>query len=465
MRGSARTWLFGAIVATIWAAGGCGGNSAPRCVPGDSKTCGVDPWGSQVCMADGTYGPCTYTTASGGNAGGGGTAGDGGKGGGSAGTHGSGGTAGATSVGGNGGSAAGTGGGAGKSASGGASGAGAIGAGGAAGGAGATGSGGAVGGAGATAAGGAGGSSASDAGVVASCDLLNQTTCLATERCTWIATSATTGHTACLTNGTAAQGGACAAGAYGEATGFDDCQRGLACALGQCQPICKTSPDSCGAKALCTNYSSVFYSNGTVAAGVCAPTCNPLTQLRDYDGAAACGSLASPSPALGCFGKSVFTCSKVVYPNNKSDVPAAGPSSGGFYNNGCAPGYLPLLPQMTGSTQTICVALCQPSPTSVGAATEVAGMAPSTCPAAGAATPHECRYWWWLENSSSSSFPDALSNAIGFCIDYTKYTGDKSGAGTAPYPSCATLSLTAHTYDATLTDAVYWGCQPYPAAP
>ena len=199
-------------------------------------------------------------------------------------------------------------------------------------------------------------------------------------------------------------------------------------------------------------------------AGVCAPTCNPLTQTRDYDSAAACGSPAA-SPALGCFGKSIFTCAKVVYPNNKSDAPAAGPASGGFYLNGCAPGYLPVLTSMTGSTQTICVALCQPGPTSVGTTAQAAGVTPYTCPAAGAAAPHECRYWWWMQNTTSASFPDALSNTMGFCIDYTKYTGDRTGAGTTPYPSCTTLSATAHTYDATLTDAQYWGCQPYPPRP
>jgi hypothetical protein len=290
-----------------------------------------------------------------------------------------------------------------------------------------------------------------------------QTTCPANERCAWVATSPTTGYPACLADGTIAQGGACAAGAYGAATGFDACKRGLACANGQCQPICKASPDSCGSHFVCTTYSSVFYSNGTTLAGVCAPTCNPLTQARDYDGAPACGSPTPAAPSLGCFGKSVFTCSKVVYPNNKSDAPAAGPSSGGAFLNGCAPGYLPLLPAMTGSTQTICVALCQPSPTSAAAPANAGGVSPATCAAAGAAPPHECRYWWWLENTAALSFPDALSNTIGFCLDYTKYTGDKSGAGTAPYPSCTTLSATAHGYDAKLTDAQYWGCQPYPA--
>ncbi len=389
--------------------------------------------------------------------------------------NGSGGSAGGAAAG-HGGSAAGTGGAGATSASGGVTGTGGGGAG-AGGGAGGTNSGGAGGHAGATGggggsgggSGGTAGSNGNDGGTDAAapppCDPLAQTTCLSNDRCSWVATSATAGHAVCLPDGTVAQGGVCVAGPYGEATGFDNCRRGLACANGQCQPICKTSPDSCGAHFVCTNSSSVFYSNGTSLAGVCAPTCNPLTQARDYDGAAACGSPTSPtsaSPALGCFGKNVFTCAKIVYPNNKSDAPAAGPASGGYFLNGCAPGYLPVLTAMTGSTQTICVALCQPGPTSIGATAQAAGVTPYTCPAAGAAAPHECRYWWWLQNVTLVSFPDALSNTMGFCIDYTKYTGDKTGAGTTPYPSCTALSPTAHTYDATLTDAQYWGCQPYP---
>jgi hypothetical protein len=385
--------------------------------------------------------------------------------------NGSGGSAGGAAAG-HGGGAAGTGGGAGTTSSSGGRATGTGGGPGAGGGAVTASSGGAGGHAGATGSGGnsaggngggASGTSGRDAGTDAAltpCDPLAQTSCLSNERCSWVATSPTAGHAGCLPDGAVAQGGACAAGAYGETTGFDNCRRGLACANGQCQPICKTSPDSCGAHFVCTNYSSVFYSNGTSVAGVCAPTCNPLKQTRDYDGAAACGTPTAGSPALGCYGKSVFTCAKVVYPNNKSDAPAAGPSSGGFYLNGCAPGYLPVL-RTIGSTETICVALCQPGPTSVGSTAQLGGVSPYTCQAAGAPAPHECRYWWFLQDRSSASFPDALSNTMGFCIDPSYDTAD-TNLDTAPYPSCTTLSLTAHTYDTTLTDAQDWGCQPYP---
>ena len=168
-------------------------------------------------------------------------------------------------------------------------------------------------------------------------------------------------------------------------------------------------------------------------------------RLRDYDGAAACGSPTPPSPALGCFGKSVFTCSKVVYPNNKSDVAGGRTQQRRLLSERLR---ARLSAGADGSDRKHPDHLRRALPAEPDVAAEppqVAGVAPSTCPAAGAATPHECRYWWWLENTSSSSFPDALSNTMGFCIDYTKYTGDKSGAGTAPYPSCTTLSYSPRT--------------------
>ena len=83
---------------------------------------------------------------------------------------------------------------------------------------------------------------------------------------------------------------------------------------------------------------------------------------------------------------------------------------------------------------------------------------------AGAGGTHECRYWWYQENTSAFQFPDAFSNALGYCIDYTKYTDPyKSGTTIVPEPSCTTLSTTAHTYDAIVSDAQFWGCQPYPS--
>jgi hypothetical protein len=134
------------------------------------------------------------------------------------------------------------------------------------------------------------------------------------------------------------------------------------------------------------------------------------------------------------------------------------------YANSCAPGYEPLLFSMTGSTTVICVALCKPassSSASPGAAVGEAGSG-HTCPDKGAGSTAECRYWWTLENITAGL--SSYSNTLGYCIDYANYRYDSDGNGSADraWPSCTTLSPTAHTYDSVLTDAQAWGCASYP---
>jgi hypothetical protein len=135
-----------------------------------------------------------------------------------------------------------------------------------------------------------------------------------------------------------------------------------------------------------------------------------------------------------------------------------------IYLSSCAPGYEPLLAQSTGSANVICVALCKPSPTSSSSPGMAAGQTGSgaTCPDKGAASPSECRYWWWLENFTTA--PDAYGNTLGFCLDYRnyKYASTSGGPPDTTYPSCTTLSNTAHNFDTTLTDAQIFGCVPYP---
>jgi hypothetical protein len=400
--------VSGVVIISVVACGG-GGSGVPKCVPGDAKAC-VGPSacaGGQVCQGDGTYAACICAAATG---------------------------------------AAGSQGGAGATV-------------GAAGAGGASGAGGQSGAAGSSA-------GASGAGGVApACNEFDQSGCASSERCTWVSLSKTTGHVACVPNGTVAQWGACTTGAPGEATGFDDCQRGLACYEGLCQPICSVDLNLvCHPEQSCTMTPSLFYSAGSNAdyAGVCAPTCNPVSQVRDYDQAPACGSPTPASPTFGCYGNpgQPFTCQDVVYPNNTSDVPAPAPSTPPV--NGCAPGYLPLTFGIA-NRETICAALCQPAPTSSSATTQAGGVSPYTCAAAGAGGTHECRYWWSVENTSAYSFPDAFSNTLGYCIDYTKYIDPYKSSSTAlPQPSCTALSTTAHTYDAIVNDAQFWGCQPHP---
>jgi hypothetical protein len=382
---------------------------------------------------------------------------------GTAGRGGAGGTAGSATAGSGGAAAGSTGrGGAGDAAgTTGAAGAGAAGRGGAGGAAGATataGTGGATAGTGGSATGGTGG------GTVA-CNPVAQTGCPTGQRCAWIFLSGTTGHNACLPDGSVNLGGACAIGPFGETTGFDNCKRGTSCISGECKTICSTTPDSCPNSYACSRYvDSPFDLDGTLGIGFCDSTCNPLTQTRDSDGAAACGSPNASAPTLGCFGPlgGKFLCARIISTTKTHGVAAGVPT----YVNSCAPGHLPLRPDSTTTSAPICTALCRPAATSTASPANAPGQSGSgfTCPDKNAGSPHECRYFWWLFENPTNFMPTAYSNTLGVCFNYPNYRFDSNGDMTLDmvYPSCAALSPTAHNYDSVLTDAEAWGCVAHP---
>jgi len=465
------------------ACGGGNGGGGGKCTPGQSTAC-VGPGacqGYQVCAANGTFGTCMCgggtagTTGGGGTTGAGGSAGASGTGGSVVGTGGSGGAAGTTGSGGAGGSAGGstgTGGGAagrggsgggtgGTSGTGGAS----AGTGGSAGRGGGGGSAGGGGGSAGTGGAGTGGSAGSGGtgGTSVNCDPVAQTGCTTGQRCTWVYTTTTTGHPACLADGTVNVGGACTYGAAGEATGFDNCKKGSSCVNNVCETDCTASPDSCATNYACVVYMGApFNLDGMQNYGFCEPTCDPLTQKRSTDNAAACGSPNPAAPTRGCFGQpdSKFTCMDIVSTTNTNGVVVAPP----LQLNTCAPGYEPLLLQSTGSNNIICVALCKPADTSSASPGMAAGQTGSgyTCPDKGAGPPSECRYWWSLEYFTTA--PDSYGNTLGYCMNYPNYKYD-SNNDTVPdtvYPSCTTLSPTAHNFDTTLSDAQIFGCMAYP---
>ena len=320
-------------------------------------------------------------------------------------------------------------------------------------------------------AGAAGASGAPSTGPV-DCDPHTQAPCAADERCAWVALdNGFTGHTDCLPNGTVAAGGACKRGANGETTGFDNCQRGFACEADVCQDICNAKNNTgCAAGATCVPYyASPFNPDGQGDVGFCALTCNPLTQKRS-DGAEACGSPTPATPSKGCYGTPGhdFTCETAGAADKVSDVTPFGSSPSDPYINGCAPGFMPLLVATTGSADAICVAVCDPAPTSTATPGNAGGkVGGTTCASKGAAGTHECRYWWRIEDPTAASYPSPFANTLGYCFDYTKYKWDSNGRGSVDAadgadPSCKTLSNTAHTYSQTQTDDVYWGCAPLP---
>jgi hypothetical protein len=311
----------------------------------------------------------------------------------------------------------------------------------------------------------AGSGAAGAAGGASDCNPVAQTGCGADQRCTWITTSDTTGHAACLADGTVAVGGACTQGPDGETTGFDNCKRGLTCVDYTCESICKASPDSCGFGYACIVYSSGPFATPERTYGFCEASCNPLTQVRSSDGAPACGSPVPSNPTIGCYGFALgpFTCQKVLYGYRVADV-IAGADPKAPYVNGCAAGFLPILKAPNG-VNVVCAAMCQPAPTSIGTIANAGGLVGSgrTCVDEGAAGMHECRYLWFLQDPNAPGFPTTYGNTLGFCLDYTKYTyKDASSNLDTVLPSCTTLDSTKHTYSSTATDDVFWGCGPIP---
>ena len=275
---------------------------------------------------------------------------------------------------------------------------------------------------------------------------------------------------ACTPTGSVDVGGACHYGADGATTGYDDCRSGLVCqtsaatsgASGTCAAICDiSSATSCTPSSTwtCSAYAGYFQAaGGSPTAGMCESQCNPLTQVRLSDGAAACGSPDLANPTRGCYGApagiagrpSVFTCARAGPSNMTSDVVVTTP-----YLNSCAPGFIPLLTAGSGSTDAICVALCRPADTTLESHPTPGGQSPYSCADKGAGGSHECRYWWGMEADGAST--SAWSNGLGYCMDYTKYTYSLGGPALT-FPSCTTLSGTGHLFDPTFTDAAYWAC-------
>ncbi|MDB4952464.1 MAG: hypothetical protein JWO36_33 [Myxococcales bacterium] len=317
----------------------------------------------------------------------------------------------------------------------------------------------------------AGSGSSVDGGAL--CNVLAQTGCDSGQKCTWLhdATMPTPlGHIGCAPNGTAAVGASCTYGADG-ATGFDTCVGGLVCQGGKCKTICDQQGGApmCGANFSCSTYEGLFGPAGqTVAAGVCDPSCNPLAD-NDIDGSgsavktgSACPNIGSAS--IGCYGypdstrPSRWSCTgevnkTVVHKSLCTTANGCANAGGNPYLNGCAQGYLPLLKDMTGGTGVVCVAVCSPGNTYVGANPQApAGVAPHRCNSTEArgnfttatttTNGDHCLFSWWFEVDAMNNFVRSpTSDTVGFCVDHTKYQYASVPGGTPDtnWPICAQL--------------------------
>jgi hypothetical protein len=203
-------------------------------------------------------------------------------------------------------------------------------------------------------------------------------------------------------------------------------------------------------------------------------------------------------PNKGCFGFDEYSCAQTgsqSWPLTDRTMPRTN-AAGNPYLNGCAPGFIPLFYEMTGSTKTLCTGLCsaveidsRPNIT-VGTHTyatgaerakgnvEALGKLPTTAAAvAGDATcaptkkgfedSSQCHFiWWYLEDSSTGELPMAFDqgpyrDTLGVCMAISHYMYDSDGDMTADkaYPDCATLPPRSAGTTTDFDDAADWGCQ------
>ncbi|HEX7836800.1 MAG TPA: hypothetical protein VF469_05020 [Kofleriaceae bacterium] len=345
------------------------------------------------------------------------------------------------------------------------------------------------------------------------CDPVKQTGCKTGEKCTWIvdidgsATMDEFGHVGCAAVGAAPtqDGAACMEASVKNNMPVDTCAAGDLCISSKCKPICDpqlvdgTAKGACATNYACSVYSGVFTSGtnaAAAAAGVCEPTCDPLTQKLNVGttGVDACGSADPTNPTATCVvsgGFRSFHCAPFngdfVQPGTtqkwieRTDrQPPLADSRGNYFGNGCAPGFIPFYVEdlAAGSMTTLCSGMCAPlkvdnviatgthATDNQGDATALAKLPTDAAPAAGNAvcTPgkkgatdvtssfgEDCRFVWFpLANGDPTMAAQTpFNDTLGICFAYEKFLTVTMPGMTKKFPekSCADLPPTAPTTD------------------
>jgi len=334
------------------------------------------------------------------------------------------------------------------------------------------------------------------------CNPLMQSGCLAGEKCGWIidqagtATTASIGHIGCAATGAIAVGGQCMTGAGGMgATGADNCVGNAACVSGECKLICDPNLGApmCDANHSCSQYQNLFVNSGTTVAGVCDPSCDPLTQeLKVGTPSAACGSPDPTKPTKGCYGYDDFSCSNTGVNSNPAslaylDLTDRTMPRGEFLNS-CAPGFLRLWYEsetvMVGKCAGYCAVLpidntSAHSGNGLGSTAALAKLPKEAAAAAGNGTcgptkkgsisggDQMCVHFWTVAaDDATGEIPATFEpyiTTLGACFSYTQFKYDNDGSAQTPdvvQPNCNTLPPTSPDTMMPWLGAYYFGCQP-----
>lgn len=256
------------------------------------------------------------------------------------------------------------------------------------------------------------------------------------------------------------------------------------CALGVCvDGVCRATCELRAGVPTCDRATTCVSREDAIAEpmGVCEPTCDPLTQCALMSARPdACGASDTRAPDRGCVGVPELTC-RAVPASALAATDREAPVSGVPIDRACAPGYVALLEEATGSTRRICAGLCavletDATPMHAGnakgdasAAGKLVGeraprVGDATCDvgAKGAEPSSMCRFVWpLLGDEVPASFVLHHLDTLGVCIAIAHYAYDADGDGTAEtaMPDCATLPPRSAATPGTFDDAADWGCQ------
>jgi hypothetical protein len=296
---------------------------------------------------------------------------------------------------------------------------------------------------------------------------VNEQGCETGRRCAWIVDQVgppPVGHTACVVDGTLPEGAPCEPSAAGQP---DRCTTGYACAAGVCQDICSfdgAPTSACDAGESCARHADLFVTgDGVPFAGVCRPTCDPLTQTRD--GGEPCGE------GQGCYlitsaTETVAVCARAGTVGHDEDL------AGAVYANSCVPGAQPRRKSTADETPQ-CGGLCKPIDSTRAFFGSEGGLAPDSCAVRWGAAPADdggrgesCRYWSGRESFTALS---PYSNTIGWCFRHVAFQYDPEGDGTLDwgFPRCAALTtgnVQPPVTDPPHDDAAYFWCIAMPTA-
>jgi hypothetical protein len=271
--------------------------------------------------------------------------------------------------------------------------------------------------------------------------------------------------------------------------GWDDCMGAAYCrgpsagGAGFCHALCDPAgaEPMCASDKACVEYQATFQSGTMYIAGMCDQKCNPLTD-NDFLGSGGSGAQPPGSPCMtneGCYGAAAtklpgteFTCGGVINTDlHHRDVCAANTGNSGRgcgSRNGCAPGYVPMYYQNTGSMTVVCIAMCEPAtcysgncgtaganligkpntPSHRCQPTDVLG---NVNPAVPGQDKDQCLFNWRFEiDSMAGTFlRSPWSDTMGWCEDHSQYRYDSNNDGMFktdgtddPFPECAQMAPT-----------------------